>query len=110
MSTLAEEFAEIQIVELDEVVSELDAAAGEVTTVGNQQAFSSFISEAIVAIQEDDIETAIDKLEKALARTDGCVLRGAPDGNGPGRDWITDCTAQAEAYDLLQAALDALDS
>ena len=41
-------------------------------------------------------------------RTDGCVLRGDPDGNGPGRDWITDCTAQTEAYNLLTDALDAL--
>ena len=35
----------------------------------------------------------------------------AADGNGPGRDWITDdpdCDAQLEIYDLLNQALDAL--
>ena len=39
-------------------------------------------SAALVAIQAGDIAEAVNKLEKALARTDGCVLRGSPDGNG----------------------------
>ena len=38
-------------------------------------------SAALVAIQASDIAAAVNKLEKALARTDGCVLRGSPDGN-----------------------------
>jgi len=62
----------------------------------------------VLPIQDGDIPVAIDKLEKALIRTDGCVLRGSPDGNGPERDWITDCTAQMETYAVLSAALDAL--
>ena len=68
----------------------------------------NFLMQATVAIQEGDFDEAIDKLEQALARTDGCQLRGTPDGNGPGRDWITDCTAQAAVYASLSSALEAL--
>ena len=34
---------------------------------------------------------AIDKLEKAILRTDGCPLRGQPDTSQYKRDWIIDC-------------------
>ena len=60
------------------------------------------------AMQADDLATAIDKLQNAMERTDGCVLRGAPDGNGPARDWITDCDAQEFVYPLLHEALETL--
>ena len=66
-------------------------------------------SAALVAIQAGDIAEAVNKLEKALARTDGCVLRGSPDGNG-NRDWITDCSAQFDIYGDLSAAQDVLTS
>ena len=107
-ATSAEGYAEVQIIEVAGLVSDLDSALGEVTNGGNQTAYQNFLQQAVVAIQEDDIETAIDKLEKALARTDGCVLRGAVDENGPGRDWIADCGVQAEVYALLTEALAAL--
>jgi hypothetical protein len=45
---------------------------------------------------------------QAIERTDGCVLRASPDGNGSGRDWVIDCAAQAALYEKLTAALDAL--
>ena len=105
-ATTAEGFAEIQILAADEIVAGLGPS--QVTTKGNQKALQNFLSQAIVALQAGDVEEAINKLEKAISRTDGCVLRGSPDGNGPGRDWITDCTAQAQFYDLLTLALDAL--
>ena len=85
-----------------------DLAPGQVTTGGNQNAFQNFMIQAIVALQAGDDAEAINKLEKAIARTDGCVLRGVPDGNGPGRDWITDCVAQAVVYNLLNDALNEL--
>jgi len=106
MATAAEEFAEIQIVDADEVIVLIPLE--DVTTEGNQTALTKFLQQAMTAILEDDIEAAIDKLEKSILRTDGCVLRGSPDLNGKGRDWITDCAAQTEAYDLLTSALDAL--
>ena len=91
----------------DGIVSQLPE---EVTTQGNQTALSEFLAQAVVFVQQGNIATAISKLENALERTDGCVLRGEPDGDGPGRDWITDCDAPAEAYNTLTAALDALTS
>jgi len=105
-ATSAEEFAEIQIVAAAEVVEALEP--GEVTNQGNQNAFQNFLSQATVALQADDVARAIDKLERAIARTDGCALRGTPDGGGPGRDWITTCSAQLEIYDSLVAALNGL--
>ena len=104
----AAEFAETQIVGADDAAAALDPDLGEVTTQGNQEAFGNFLIQAARAIQEGDTAKAIDKLEKAIGRTDGCVLRGAPDANGMGRDWITDCAAQAAIHDLLTGALDAL--
>lgn len=107
-ATTAETFSEVQIVTADVVVVGL--SAGQVTTSGNQNALSNFLDQAVAAIQEGDIPEAIDKLEKALTRTDGCILRGSPDGNGKGRDWIIDCSVQLELYDLLNAARSALDT
>ena len=105
-ATTAEGFAETQIVAADAIVEAL--LPGQVTTSGNQNALQNFLSQAIVALQEGDIDKAIDKLEKAIARTDGCALRGSPDGNGGGRDWITNCDSQDEVYPLLNDALNAL--
>ena len=91
-----------------------DLAAGlgpqKVTTSGNQNAFGNFLSEAINAIQKGNTATAIDKLDKAIDRTNGCEVNTgpAPDGNGPGRDWITDCDAQTLMLIYLRAARDAL--
>ncbi|MDH3492167.1 MAG: PKD domain-containing protein [Acidobacteriota bacterium] len=104
--TSASGFAENRIVNVDGAVDSL--IVGQVTTGGNQEAFGNFLSQAIAALQDDDVAKAIDKLEKAIERTDGCALRGSPDGNGKGRDWITDCAVQLEAYQLLNDALSAL--
>lgn len=106
-ATTAAGFAELQIVNASGLISGL--TAGQITTKGNQTALLNFLSQAVVALQQGDVSTAIDKLQKSIERTDGCVLRGSPDGNnGAGRDWITDCTAQTQVYSLLDAALDAL--
>jgi hypothetical protein len=102
----AEGFAELQIITANEQVAALTPE--DVTSVGNQTALTNFLRQAVVAIQTGDFSEAIKKLEDALARTDGCVLRGAPDGNGPGRDWITSCVDQAVIYDSLSSALSAL--
>ena len=105
-ATSAEQLADILITDVDNIVEGLDPDQGEVTNQGNQNAFQNFLSQAIQAIQEGEIDEAIGKLEKAIERTDGCVLRGSPDTKP--RDWITDCTAQTETYILLNDALDAL--
>ena len=80
----------------------------QVTTKGNKVALLNFLIQAVRAIQLDNLPKAIDKFEKSIARTDGCVLRGSPDGNGLDRDWIIDCEAQPEVYNLLNEALNAL--
>jgi hypothetical protein len=105
-ATTAEGLAEFKILESSDDVAALLPEA--VTTAGNQTAHLNFLNQATLAIQEGDLAKAIDKLQKAMTRTDGCVLRGAPDGNGPGRDWITDCAAQTEVYGQLDEALAAL--
>ena len=99
----SEQLAVIEIVSAGETVVGLGPE--QVTTQGNQNALMNFLTQATVAIQEGDLAEAINKLQKALSRTDGCVLRSAPDSNGPGRDWITDCTEQIAIYNSLNSAL-----
>ena len=82
---------------------------GQVTSEGNRNDLIEKLSDAVKKIQKGKIDKAIKILEKAIERTDGCPLRGSPDGgNGAVRDWITDCAAQTEAYETLNLALDAL--
>jgi hypothetical protein len=104
----AEDFAQNNTMEALNTVMELPPAS--VMTQGNQTALGNFQTQAIAALQAGDIEEAINKLTKALERTDGCVLRGEPDGPGPGMDWITDCAEQQIVYWLLKDALDAIAS
>lgn len=101
-----EEFAGTQTMTALNEVGTLPPAS--VTTTGNQQALQNFLTQAIAALQAGDLTEARNKLVQAIGRTDGCVLRGSPDGNGPGRDWVTDCEAQTTLYHELTAALDAL--
>jgi len=95
MAIAADEFAMIELVSAGEVIFALEPE--QVTTSGNQNALMNFLSQAAAAIGNGE-----------LTRTDGCTLRGAPDGDGPGRDWITDCVEQIVVYDSLNSALMAL--
>ncbi len=99
-------FAEFHIVAACDLISAL--SPNQVTTKGNQRALCNFLGQAVRAIQKNKLAKAVDKLDKSIIRTDGCPLRGAPDGNGPGRDWITDCAAQNEIYDHLVQARNVL--
>jgi hypothetical protein len=101
-----EGFAETQILAANAIIDAL--LPGQVTTKGNKKALQNFLNQAVKALLEGDIAEAVSKLEQAIGRTDGCALRGSPDGNGPGRDWITDCDSQTDVYALLNDALDAL--
>jgi hypothetical protein len=102
----AASYAQQNIASAAGVVSAL--ATGDVTTKGNQNALGNFLTQAAKAIQTGDIATAIDKLNQAIERTNGCEANGAPDGNGAGRDWVTSCTAQGPILASLMAARDAL--
>lgn len=105
-ATFANNYAEIQILAGNDLIAALPPAS--VTTGGNQNALMNFLTQAVIAIQTGDLVTAKQKLQQAIERTDGCVLRGVSDDNGPGRDWITDCAAQAQAYAILNDALAAI--
>jgi hypothetical protein len=83
----------------------LGLPAGAVTNRGNQNAMTQFLSNAILALHDGSLTTARQQLEQAISRTDGCALRGTPDGNGPGRDWITTCGGQNAVYHSLLDAL-----
>ena len=50
-------------------------------TTGNQQALSNFLCQAIQRVQSGDVAGAIDKIQKAIERTDGCPKHGEPDGS-----------------------------
>jgi hypothetical protein len=99
-------YAEIQIHAASAAVLSLPESA--ITNRGNQNAMTHFLSNAVVALQSGDVTAARHQLEQAIARTNGCALRGTPDGNGPSRDWITTCEGQSEIYPLLVDALAAI--
>lgn len=99
-------YADFQILGACDRVDALTSA--QVTTKGNQRAFCNFLAEAMQNIQKGKVSQAIAKLNQAIERTDGCALRGTPDRNGKGMDWITDCNAQHDIYQMLTAAVNAL--
>lgn len=107
IATTATTFAEIKIHEASDIVSVL-TPPGEVKNTGNRTALLNFFGQALLALQEGDIDKAIEKLNKSILRTDGCILREDVDGNGPGRDWIIECSVQAVVYSLLNDALSAI--
>jgi hypothetical protein len=102
----AEDFAESSTAEALNIVMALPPAS--VTTKGNQTALGNFLTQVLAALQSNDLEVARKKLDDALRRVDGCVLRGQVDGPGPERDWVVDCAAQESVYWPLRNALDAI--
>jgi K319L-like, PKD domain len=102
----AAQFAEAKIMDAAAIVAALPRS--QITQQGNRKDFENLLRMAARDIRDGDIAGAIDQLNQAIIRTDGCALRGTPDGSGPGFDWISDCTAQAPIYDDLTAALTAL--
>ena len=66
------------------------------------------LGHVIVALQRGDLAVARQQIGLAMSRTDGCALRGLPNGHGPSRDWITTCAAQSEIHPLLFDAVAAI--
>jgi hypothetical protein len=102
----AEEFVTRQIADALNLLGALNPE--QLATRGNRQALQNYLTQALAALRAGDLDEARSKLAQAVERTDGCALRGGPDGNGSGRDWVTDCAAQAALYEKLNAALRAL--
>lgn len=76
-----------------------------VSTRGNRNALIQFFRIAVAALQGGSTSEARHQIQQAISRTDGCVLRGTPDENGPSRDWVTSCDAQNGLHALLADAL-----
>ena len=77
-----------------------------VTTRGNQVALGRMLLLASAALGRGNIEKGVTRLNRALARTDGCPERGGPDpGPNPAKDYITDCDDQYVVYALIREAL-----
>ena len=98
---------EVQIIYASDIVEVLPLS--KVTTKGNQEAFVNFLKQATKFLQKGDKSGAVSKLKSAMERADGFTLRGALDGNGASRDWITDRQTQLDVYALLKAAVSALE-
>jgi hypothetical protein len=104
--TTAMAYAEIQA---QAAATQVLALSGdEVTTAGNQNAFIQLLSNAVIALQNGNLVGGRHMFREAISRTDGCTSQGSPDGNGPGRDWITSCAAQEQIYPVLVACLTAI--
>jgi K319L-like, PKD domain len=103
----AAHFAEDQIIAAAAIVAALPRS--QIAQQGNRKDFENLLRQADKDIRHGDVAGAIDQLNQAISRTDGCALRGAPDGSGPGFDWFTDCAAQEPIYDYLTAALNVLE-
>ena len=92
----ASTYAEMQLQAFAAQIQRLLADA--VTTGGNRNALTQLVSHVVAALQLGNATGAQQHLQQAMSRTDGCALHGEPDGNGPGRDWITTCAAQEQIY------------
>jgi hypothetical protein len=108
------EFATAAIIKAQDIVAVL--GPGQVGEPSDQQNFLRYLDNALRDIDAGRTVKGLHKraahnLEKALARTDGCILNpplGTPDSQGDGGDWITDCAVQEEVFALLSEALDVL--
>jgi hypothetical protein len=99
-------FADIKINDASYIVQGLPIS--QVTNKGNQKDLVKLLRQAVSEIQKGHYCKAVEKLTQAIQRTDGVALRGAPDLNGDGRDWVTNAAAQTAVYADLSEALTAI--
>lgn len=97
---------QIEIIYASDIVEVLPPS--KITTRGNQEALVNFLKQATKLLQQGDKSGAVSKLKSAMERSDGFTLRGALDGNGVSRDWITDRQSQLDVYGLLKSAVTTL--
>jgi len=105
------DYAQQQIGEAINVTVDLPPTS--ITTSGNQKALLNFLTQSIKQLNKDNTVEALTKLASAIARTDGCALRGAPDMNGGGedgirKDYVSNCDDQSFIYSQLTNAQTAL--
>ena len=89
-----------------------DMPKSSFSTKGNKKALSNFLRLRCENAQLEELDEAQHKLEQALSRTDGCILRGAVDESGggpaPKKDFIINCYDQEVIYPLVLEALESL--
>ena len=93
-ASVAEDYAEALILDMHELISNLNG--DDVSTPGHQVALLNFYRQALEAIEADDLEEALKKLDDAKNRSDGCSTTDSPDVGGRGADWVTNCSVQIE--------------
>jgi hypothetical protein len=76
-------------------------------TSNMQHGFVNQINTAILRVKRGKYAEALHLVRGGiLVKTDGCAKAGAPDKN----DWLKDCADQANVYQLLQDAIECLQS
>jgi len=67
-----------------------------------KKSLTNKINAVLELINEQNYRAAIDKLQHdVLHKTNGCINAESPDAN----DWILDCNAQLQIYELITAAI-----
>ena len=103
-------FAEIKLKDACDLVTGLPSSSFDAP--GHRNYFCNMSSKVINFLQMSNLDQAKKHLEKMISRVDGCSPRGAPDPKGMGQpfaaDFITDCAAQQQLYQLLTDALNVL--
>ena len=67
----------------------------------SQRTLLGYLDDALDALSSGDNAGAISWIDETIKRSDGCSINGAPDGKGKGKDWITNCSAATQVYELL---------
>jgi hypothetical protein len=76
---------------------------GDWNAPGHETAFANYLEQIVNAVAADDYATAVRKIDDALNRTDGYVLRGAMDLDGAGKDWVKTPETQQFLYAVLSS-------
>ena len=107
----AVDWASLELAVVSDVSSTL--ALGSFDANGHRHWFPNKVTEVCALLESGDLTGARHQIEKVIERTDGVVLRGAPDPKGSGNsefkaDFVVDANAQIELYSRLASALQAI--
>ena len=101
-----EQSAEDLLLDASCLLSSVDSSVFDAP--GHVVALQNHVDQALDRLLDGKLSQAIKKVEDAMERTDGCPLRGTPDGHGSESDWIVDCSVQEVLYEQLLQALVAM--
>ena len=99
-------FVEIKLKDACDLAAGLASASFDAP--GHRNYFCNMSSKVIHFLQTSNFDQAQVHLATMISRVDGCSLRSMPDPKGAGQphaaDFITDCEAQQQLYQLLNDA------